>query len=460
MGSAQRDLLPVDEAPEETGAPFALKEQVAQRLAAHRARRTPRVENAAKPITTSAQANSRTSRVAAAVAERYANSQSYRAFLAEQAESAIREAEAAAEVAALSAQAVADAQYQLLAELDQWNLTPPPAPVPAPAVTAQPQLQPQISESISQLLATPPPTSGLTVRLYDADQVGVRSYAEHNGASGTRQIQNKAEAALDETEVLALEEEIAFRQAPVFDDPAVAPIDIPANLIEFPRQLVAARKARPRLAEGPLREEADQAVETAQLRIFEVEATQISTAPVVESATPEWSSILLEAHPAAAVVEVPEAPFQQVFSPQTAPFSLRAMAAIVDGCVIGAALLAFTAAFAITVGKLAGPATAATGSRITLQTAAIAGAATFIVFTMLYQLLFFTLSTATPGMRYARIAFCTFNDDNPTRAAMRRRIFATLLSACPLGIGFLWAWLDDDGLGWHDRISRMYQRSY
>jgi hypothetical protein len=43
---------------------------------------------------------------------------------------------------------------------------------------------------------------------------------------------------------------------------------------------------------------------------------------------------------------------------------------------------------------------------------------------------------------------------------MRRRIFAVILAACPLGIGFLWAWLDDDGLGWHDRISRMYQRSY
>jgi uncharacterized RDD family membrane protein YckC len=457
MSSAQRDLLPVDEAPDETeaGAPSALKEQVAQRLAAHRARRTQRVSDAVKPITPAPPASSRASRVAAAVAERYANSQSYRAFLAEQAESAIREAEAAAEVAALSAQAVADAQYQLLAELDQWTLTPPAAPTPVdPTVT-----QPQITESISQLLTTPPATSGLTIRLYDADQV-TRSHAQPSAASSVRRNQSNAQTPSDETEVLALEEEIAFRQSPVFEDPAIASIDIPANLIEFPRQLVAPRKARPRLAEGPLREEADQAAETAQLRIFEVEATQISTAPVVESATPEWSSILLAAHPVAAVVEVPEAPFQPVFSPQAAPFSLRAMAAIVDGCIIAAALLAFTAAFAVTVGKLAGPATAASGSRITLQTAAIAGAATFIVFTLLYQFLFFTLSEATPGMRYARIAFCTFNDDNPTRAAMRRRIFATLLSACPLGLGFLWAWLDDDGLGWHDRISRMYQRSY
>jgi hypothetical protein len=261
MSSAQRDLLPPDEAPDETeaAAPFALKEQVAQRLAAHRARRTQRPGNSVKPIAPSAPAGSRASRIAAAVAERYANSQSYRAFLAEQAESAIREAEAAAEVAALSAQAVADAQYQLLAELDQWNLTPPASTPPlADSVLARPQItEPQITESLPQLLAAASPaTSGLTVRLYDADQV-VRSYVEPRGASSISHNQAQAKALLDETEVLALEEEIAFRQSPIFEDAAAAPIDIPANLIEFPRQLVAPRKARPRLAEGPLLDEDD-----------------------------------------------------------------------------------------------------------------------------------------------------------------------------------------------------------
>jgi uncharacterized RDD family membrane protein YckC len=459
MSSAQRDLLPLDEAPNQTeaaeaeaAAPFALKEQVAQRLAAHRARRT-HPHDSPRPAVAVPSANSRASRIAAAVAERYANSQSYRAFLAEQAENAIRAAEAAAEAAARSAQAAADAQYHLLAELDQWTLTPPAsAPVPASSTTA-----PSITESFP-----PQPTlaqdaaSGLTIRLYDADQVN-RSYP--NPASSSHRTQPPV--PLDEDEVLALEDEIAFRQSPVFDDP---PTDIPANLIEFPRQLVAPRKARPRLAEGPLREEADhsahESAETAQLRIFEVEAAQISSAPAVESAAPEWSSILLAAHRPSPVVEVPEAPFQTVLSPQTARFSLRLMAAIVDGCIITAALLVFTAAFALTVGKLSGPLTAATGSRITLQTAAITAAVTFAVFTLIYQLLFFTFAEATPGMRYARIGLCTFSDDNPTRAATRRRIFAAILAACPLGIGFFWAWLDEDGLGWHDRISRMYQRSY
>jgi uncharacterized RDD family membrane protein YckC len=459
MSSAQRNLLPLDEAPEEleaglnagteAEAPFALKEQVAQRLAAHRARRNQHTGNAVTPIAKPAPVNPRASRIAQAVAERYANSQSYRAFLAEQAASAIRAAEDAADAAARSAQAVADAQYQLLAELDQWTLTPPPTPE-APAIP-----QPRIPESSSAPVTAS--DASLTVLFYDADPV-TRPYpnSPHSRFHQSRE-QSQDQANIDEAEVLALEEEIAFRQSPTFEDP---PTDIPANLIEFPRQLVASRKARPRLAEGPLREEADQSAEASQLRIFEVESTQISTAPAVETAAPEWSSILLAAHPVSAVADATEAPFQPgVFSPQTAPFSLRLMAAIVDGCVITAALLVFTAVFALTVGKLSGPA-ATTASHISVQVAAITAVVTFAVFTLLYQFLFFTLSEATPGMRYARIGLCSFSDDNPTRAAMRRRILATVLSACPLGIGFLWAWLDEDGLGWHDRISRMYQRAY
>ncbi len=452
--SAQRDLLPLDEAQPQTEAiPFALKEQAAQRLAQHRARRTQNAPShpPSNPAPTPTRASA--SRIAAAVAERYANSQSYRAFLAEQAEAAIRQAEAAAQIAALNAQAVADAQNQLLDELDQWALTAPSQPVPAPS--------PRITEANTYASVVNSPIAAvaapLTVKLYAEDQVILPQ-------SELPVISNRLphEAKPDESEALALEEEIAFRQSPVFEDMG-PPIDIPANLIEFPRQLVAPRKARPRLAEGPLREEADQTAhqdsDTAQLRIFEVEPDQISTAPALESVTPEWSSILLPAQPVSAAVQAtPEAPYQPILAPQTASFSLRLMAGIVDGCIIATAFLAFIAVFAITVGKLAsGPASA---PRITPQIAAVTAAVTLVALTFLYQFLFFSFSEATPGMRYARIGLCTLSDDNPTRSAIRRRILATALAACPLGIGFLWAWFDDDGLGWHDRISRMYQRSY
>jgi uncharacterized RDD family membrane protein YckC len=450
MSSAQLDIHPLDEAtPQMEAAPsFALKEQVAERLAAHRARRTQGSGNIVTPIAPPAPAKARSARIAAAVAERYAQSQTYRAFLAEEAEKAIRQAEAAAEVAARSAQAIADAQYQLLAELDEWALTPPPTlPVAAPDPL------PSSSKSIEPVYAAPiqqSPGSSLTVTFYDDVAL---SPTEPTAILHPRRTYEP----LDEAEGIALDEEIAFRQAPVFDELAGPPTDIPANLIEFPRQLIAARKARPRLAEGPLREEADLAPDAAQLRIFEVEAAQISTAPAVESAEPVWSSILLGALPATAPVESLEAPFNPAPAPQAASLNLRLMASAVDICLILASFLTFAAAFAFTIGKLS----SGNGNQnITIQTAIISTLSILAFLAVLYHMLFFTFAEATPGMRYARIALCTLSDENPTRSAMRRRLFAMLLSACPLGIGFLWACLDEDGLGWHDRISRMYQRSY
>src|ERR1035441_3755749 len=64
-------------------------------------------------------ATTRAARIAAVVAERYAHTQSYRAFLAAEAERAVQQARAAAEVATLNAQAVAAAQQSLLDSLDQ-----------------------------------------------------------------------------------------------------------------------------------------------------------------------------------------------------------------------------------------------------------------------------------------------------------------------------------------------------
>ncbi len=469
MSSAQRDIQPLDDLFGQTDAaePFALKEQVAERLAAHRARKSRAAGSSVTPISHSEPSHStpksRAARIAASVAERYAQSQSYRAFLAEEAERAIRQAEAAAEVAALSAKAVVEAQNQLLFELDQLAAEVPlsgPIAVESPAifepVTPAPEPGAPCPASGTWVLTTPGKSPALTyteapaftVRLYE--DVGRPTPQPHAASHPT-----PTHDPVDEAEDQALDEEIAFRQSPVFE-PAIAPIEIPANLIEFPRQLVAARKARPRLAEGPLREEADLTPASAQLRIFEVEATQLSTTPVVESVAPEWSSMVLDAQPTPApITESPEAQFLPIPAPQAASLSLRLMSAMVDGILILTAFFGFVAAFALTCRKLG-----VNSISIGLQPAAIASIGTLLFLTLAYQLLFFTFGEATPGMRYARIGLCTLSDENPTRPQIRRRIFAAILAACPLGIGFLWACLDDEGLGWHDRISRMYQRSY
>jgi uncharacterized RDD family membrane protein YckC len=288
----------------------------------------------------------------------------------------------------------------------------------------------------------------LTVRLYE--DIGPKRPA----VSPSRPA--RPNETHDVEEARALDEEILFRQAPVFEpfdvDP---PTPLPANLLEFPRQLVAARKARPRLAEGPLLEEEPR---SPQLRIFEVEPEQISTAPAPPSVTPEWANIHLDAQPeskpeetaaqqSAAHAATPL--LASMLPPQTAPLELRLMATAVDLIMVGFAFTLFAGV------------TAHVAHRLPMGVpGAIAGTATFAVLYPVYELLFFTFSDQTPGMRYARIGLCTLSDENPSRSAIRRRILAQLIALCPFGLGILWALLDEDGLGWHDRISRMYQRAY
>ena len=191
-----------------------------------------------------------------------------------------------------------------------------------------------------------------------------------------------------------------------------------------------------------------------------MEPEQISTAPLLPSITPEWANIHLDAQPAATPQDLNQhatetsayhAPplLASMLPPHTAPLQLRVMATTVDLIMVG---FAFTLFLGVT---------AHFAHRLPLGLpGAIAAAVTFAVLFPLYELLFFTFSDQTPGMRYARIGLCTLSDDNPTRSAIRRRILAQIIAICPFGLGILWALLDEDGLGWHDRISRMYQRAY
>ena len=440
--------------------PFALKQQVAERVAAHRARRG----TTASPVQSPAGEQRRPSRprsaeIAAAVARRYAESPSYRAILAEESERSLRQAEAAAEVANINARAIARAQQQLLKDLGDWDQPQEslssipiagPLPPAQPAAAAAVILAQQKADRALILPEPPPariPTAEVTCPSYT-----VRLYEDVGSPAATSSYRENFSPELDETEGLLLDEEIAFRHDPSFFETA-APEHLPANLIEFPRQLVASRRARPRLAEGPLREDAS--ADPAQLRIFEVEAEHIAVAPEVLVEGPEWSSILLPAQPVSVFFQPLDSDFVPTLVPQTAALGRRLMSGVVDFCLIGVCILIASAVFVLTVTHISrGPIT------VPIPLAAISLAASLLLFTVLYHHIFFLFSDATPGMRYARIALCTLSDENPTRSAMRRRLLPMILSALPLGLGFLWAILDEDGLGWHDRISRMYQRAY
>lgn len=474
----------------------SLREAAAARVAAHRSRRAGAQameaarEEALRLERTQIERDTRrgVSRVRDAVRARYENSQSYRDFLAAEAERATQHARAEAEIAARNARAIADAQLQLLeelqqAELKQAEIADLPSPVlrhpersvaksknpDATCITStastlfhheirrSPALhEPHTGDLFAEPEITEITTGGLTVRLYDDLGPTLPSWMP-SATAAPRIFAN--DPAFSSGELEELEQEIAFRRAPDFVDHIIETLPIPANLIEFPRELIAARKARPRLAEGPLRE--DLTTEP-QLRIFEVEPETISTEPAAPnditefvSDAPVWQGLLLDTPHLRMSRPQPETTTANQLA-GIAPISRRLMAAAVDVCFIGAALIAF----ATTVSWISGPRLQALSQPGCGPVLAGTVMITFAIAALIYQLLFFSLNEATPGMRYAHIALCTFADANPTRRSMRRRVLATVLAACPLGLGLLWACMDDDRLGWHDRISRTYHRSY
>ncbi len=391
--------------PQETAAESPLKQAVAARLAAHRAKKG-RVEPAAEaPARTLA---ARSEAVRQAVMDRYAHSQSYREFLAAEAERAVHEAQAAAEVATRSAEAVARAQMELLQELDEWSTQPRSA--------AQMDLSEAVQGTVQVI--EPAVEQPLPEAVMAAAPANVIEFPRLPGE----------EAAAAAAQVVA--EQIVVSAAQKME---AAELDLKAAALDPKTATLDPKTATPEI-------EAEE-----QLQIFEVDAAQRLSAPAAAAERVQWSPLVLDARPS------PRAETETAFAmlPQTASLELRLLAGLVDGCLVLMTALAFITVAALQMHHLP-KGTLAAGCCVV----------TVVMLLGLYQTLFFTLSVATPGMLYARIGLCTFSDENPTRSAMWRRSLIMMLSAAPLGLGFLWAWLDEDGLGWHDRITRIYQRSY
>lgn len=400
-------------------------------------------------------ASSLAAKAAARVAARYAKAPSYSEMLADEARAAVRAAEAASR-AALEAQAAAEsvlAGLEAASSVTQaWE--PPiltvaaPAPVWTPAVAAAKPAAPA-ARQVS-------PKPGFEIR-WDAD-LPVRetrsavAYPSH----GESEFELHGDGSWDET--------VGGRNPQ--DGEGFAVVEpaqpIPANLIEFPRELVATRKMRPRRAEGPY---AAQVEAQGQLSIFEVDPVTISTEPAATGAVaeigmetwagPEWSGIELDEEPEAEMVSTaPSAarvdraePAEAAVALQVAAINRRLMAAVVDFSLIASAFLATAMAALSKADTLP-----------TIKAMELGSAVALPLIGVLYLALFLTLAKATPGMKYARLEICTLGGERPARAQRIQRMTALLLSMLPLGLGGAWAVFDEQHLCWHDRMSGTYLR--
>ena len=423
-----------------------------RRLEAHKSRKSGSTAEPEVPSAAQRGASSRAAQAAARVAARYAKAPSYSEMLAEEARTAVRAAEAASR-AALEAQAAAES---ILASLETASVAKHAwEPKAFHGGARERALEPAWEAPVEPTHPAAPLSSQTFVRQafgirWNADlPVRPEEPAAARAWRGPGALKIPVEGWW-EPDVWAQDGPDALGGAEGIE--SVEPAQpIHAKLIEFPRELVATRKVRPRLAEGPYGAAGEP---NGQLSIFEVDPGSISTQPEAadamnEAAAPawqgaEWSGIELGDQP---MGHPPGETVTESAALQLAPFGWRLMAAVVDGALILGAFLAAAMVAASNVKAL-----------LSIKEIELGSAAALLVLGGLYQALFFTLAEATPGMKFAHISLCTFDDEKPTRAQLRGRLGALLLSVLPVGLGVAWAIFDEDHLSWHDRLSRTYKR--
>lgn len=426
--------------------PDSWKQEVNRRVAEHKNRKGTLVAESAMPPVElhHAASSSRAALAAARVAARYAKAPSYSEALAEEARVAVRAASAAAEkarAASAAAQKAHAAAVNVLAGLEeavqaveqQWpelpcpaarvQLDPVPAPLPAPvapAVLAAPQ------SAMPALV----PEENYSIR-WDPE------YHERAAAPVAEPAPAPEPAPWAAPELVPVE--VVEPEQPIH-----------ANLIEFPREIVAARRVRPRLAEGPA-----VAVETPgeQLSIFEVDPRAVDTVVAEPSAwsEPEWSGIQLPAKTEEEEFLLDEADYlaDRAAHIEAAPVGLRMMATMVNGSLIVGGFLAAGLVALTHTPELPPVRTLVTDSAFGL-----------LLSSAIYLQLFYVLGKSTPGLKYAHLRLATLDGDVPTRTQRLVRLFSVALSLLPLGLGLAWFLFDEDHLCLHDRLSRTYLRRY
>lgn len=419
------------------------KEEVNRRLAAHKSRREQPEAETSDASHAHLAKNSRAAQAAARVAARYAIAPSFSEMQAAEARAAMRAAEDATRKALAAQAAAQEALFQWeSAAAEEAAAAEEPVAFAAQEAHAEPVME------TAEVPIARTPMEGLEIR-WEPDMppppvAPPMAYARHDDPA-------RAEQGPELWSSNAFEMEQALL-------PVEPPQTIPANLIEFPREMVATRRMRPRIsgadpnATGEL---------FGQLSIFEVDPTTVSTAAEAAAAArmasatdnaaqtmewnePEWQSIQLDAQPARDAAGVLAAQLEEP-ALEIAPMHQRMLAALVD--------VSLVVAMACGVAYLAGghlhrmPA---------LRAAELDAAALLAAIGTVYAAAFMLLAGLTPGIWYARLQVRNFENEQPSRLQMRGRLLAMGVSLMPVGLGMIWALFDDEGLSWHDRLSRTY----
>jgi uncharacterized RDD family membrane protein YckC len=239
----------------------------------------------------------------------------------------------------------------------------------------------------------------------------------------------------------------ASKRHPSDQDPYQSPEPAPgpsANVIEFPRSA-----AIPVFHPSDL---ADPVFDRHRPRIVEV--------PEILPPPPALGGMLMEPAHKEPVDKRTATDSHPASASPTASIVRRALAALVDGIVLAIALSAFAAIFL----RLNPSVIHALNLRLISvhgPLPILAGAFSMVAVLLWasYKLLFVVYTGSTPGLRAVRLRLAGFDGSPLNRRSRRWRVLASFLSAFSAGLGSLWCVLDQEGLCWHDRITRTHIQS-
>lgn len=132
-------------------------------------------------------------------------------------------------------------------------------------------------------------------------------------------------------------------------------------------------------------------------------------------------------------------------SGRPATLSVRAIAGAMD---VGVALLA--------TGLFAGTLHLVEQVSLTPQETIRVTTVAFLLNLTFYLLCFLLFAGRTAGMSWLGLTVLNLDGEPPALSQRRSRAFGTLLSLAALGVGFIWAAADEQGLTWHDRMSKTF----
>jgi uncharacterized RDD family membrane protein YckC len=209
--------------------------------------------------------------------------------------------------------------------------------------------------------------------------------------------------------------------------------------------------------------------------VFDRDRPRIVEAPEILPPPPALGGMLIEpAQQEAADRRADSSAFAST-SP-TASIIRRALAALVDGAVLATSVTAFVAIFlrlnpslnhslnsGLNLSHL-DPLHVSSlnlndgrGPFLLVFAGAVAGVT--VLLWAAYEFLFVVYTGSTPGLRAARLRLAGFDGSPLNRSSRQWRVLASFLSAFSAGLGYFWCVLDENGLCWHDRITRTHVQS-